>query len=75
MVMTEAAVEKELKSILQLTEKGPDYVGDWKMEVKITKEHATGMPWETAEEKKNSTINTTASKQVYTIHVSTKKIQ
>ena len=51
MVMTKAAVEKELKSILKLTGIGPDYAGVWKMDVKITKENAAGMPWETEEEK------------------------
>ena len=71
MVMNVASVEKELTRILKETEKGQEYEGDWGLPITVSREHAAGMPWETEEQKKNSII-TTASKQVYTIHVSKK---
>ena len=71
MVMTVERVEKEFQRLLKITEKGPDYTGKWELPIKVTKEHAPGMPWETEEEKKTSKI-TTASKQVFIIHVSKK---
>ena len=71
MVMTVERVEKEFQRLLKITEKGIDYSGKWELPIKVTKEHAPGMPWETEEEKKTSKI-TTASKQVFIIHVSKK---
>ena len=71
MVMNVESVEKELTRILKETEKGQEYKGDWALPITVSREHAAGMPWETEEQKKNSII-TTASKQVYTIHVSKK---
>jgi hypothetical protein len=69
MVMTVQKVEKEFQRLLKVSEKGPDYTGRWELQIKVTKEHAPGMPWETEEEMKASNI-TTASKQVFIIHVS-----
>jgi len=71
MVMNVASVEKELTRILKDTEKGQEYEGDWGLPITVSRDHAAGMPWETEEQKKKSII-TTASKQVYTIHVSKK---
>jgi len=71
MVMTVQKVQDELQRLLKQTEKGPDFTGKWELPIKVTKEHAPGMPWETEEEKKDSKI-TIASKQVYIIHVSKK---
>ncbi len=70
-VMTVQRVETELQPLLKIIEKGPHYTGKWELSIKVTKEHAPGMPWETEEENKSRKI-TAASKQVFIIQVSKK---
>ena len=54
MTMDPNDVQKQLEMLLMEIEKGKDFKGAWNLPFKVTKEFASGMPWESENDEKRS---------------------
>ena len=54
MSINEEDVEKVLNTELMKIEKGASFQGQWKLNFKVSKEYAPGMPWESEEDKRQN---------------------
>ena len=67
MLMSKEVFNMELTKI----KKGATFQGQWKLNFKVSKEYASGMPWESEEDKKGNQ-SSGFSKTEYIIQVSSK---
>ena len=71
MLMNKEEVEKALNTELMKIKKGATFKRRWKLNFKVTKEYAPGMPWESEEDKKQNQTSG-FQKTAYIIQVSNK---